>query len=109
MTCLPSDQVHYGYGHTPDQIRIDARAAMPPLVERLIDVMHDVGKAAVLSKATDAEIDWLFCGQNLPPEEEFEAVMAQTMQLLSMTVLGKYREAAQRALRLDEAHINKKK
>ena len=81
---------------------------MPPLVERLIDAMHDVGKAAVLSKATDAEIVWLFCGQNLPPEEEFEAVMAQTMQLLSMTVLGKYRKAAQRALRLDEAHINKK-
>ena len=106
MTCFPTDQVHYGYGHTPDQIRIDALSAMQPLVERLINAMHDVGKAAVLSKASDAEINWLFGGQNMPPEEEFEAVMAQTMHLLSMTVLGEYRDAAQRALRLDEAHIN---
>ena len=72
MTCFPTDQVHYGYGHTPNQIRIDALSAMQPLVERLINAMHDVGKAAVLSKATDAEIDWLFGGQNMPPEVNTE-------------------------------------
>ena len=32
MTCFPTDQVHYGYGHTPNQIRIDALSAMQPLV-----------------------------------------------------------------------------